>query len=436
MTINETSIVERARYLVGGDFSQEMRERVRSANQQLERLRKAEIAGRHSALRMEQIRLFRSFDARLCAIVDSVDARSGLTAKDLRQHAQDLDPFSDPGEPVRVRVKIKSSREDWRPICAFGPHRKAVQTLVAYVLDARFGAHPLDYMASGRGCDVAADRVKEFVDAGFEWFVLADIENCFGSINPREAATLLRLPQTVITHCLTIREEVPLHISPYLPETLPPLALSETVQHGLSQGARSANRVVVRLLGPDIQALAPSEHKLLYGDDVILAALTREEAEAAAKALKEMLASHPAGPFRLKRLDVVHVNDGFDFLKYRFKRDWLDGSLKIRPAAKSYKNFNQKVLGIIQGEAVDTVHEKVLAYRAHWLAAFPRYVRTQEQETQALNLLWQSAVASLPPHLIDRWDKACALHWICGKATPGTLDDWLDVVGVSLEAPA
>lgn len=412
----------------GGDAVRDFRAHVRKANKILKRLHHAEASGDGAMIRTLQNRFLQSHSAKLCAVALNVEFEKGLHVTSLHELAAQLDPFSDPGEPVKAWAKCKSLRGDWRPICEFGPYRRTCQSLIAFMLDARFGIHPLDYMATGRGADVAVDRLKELLDAGYEWFVLADIENCFGSVQPEEAAARLRLPMAVTRNCLMIRKEVPLTLPSYIPVDTTTLAFSEAVRMGLPQGARPANRVMAHLLGPDFEALPQFEQGLFYGDDVALAASSRKKAEAIAEALREMLASHPAGPFRLKRLEIKHISEGFDYASYHLRSDAIEGHVKVTPSSKSYLRFRDKVLVLIRDKPVEEVYARVMKYRAQWLAAFPRYVRGVDQEVQAFNLLWQFAIESLPFPLRRKWERSCWLFEATKQSPFDTLDDWLDIV--------
>lgn len=425
--INEMSVVERVRAMCGGDFVKDFRAHVRKANAVLKRLHRAEASGDGAMIRTLQHRFLQSHSAKLCAVALNVEFEKGLHVTRLHELAVELDPFSDPGEPVKAWAKCKSLQGDWRPICEFGPNRRACQSLIAFMLDARFGIHPLDYMATGRGADVAVDRLKELLDAGYEWFVLADIENCFGSVKPEEAAVRLNLPTAVARNCLMIREETPLTLPSYIPGNTTSLAFSEAVRMGLPQGARPANRVMAHLLGPDFEALPQFEQGLFYGDDVALTASSRKKAEAIAEALREMLASHPAGPFRLKRLEIKHISEGFDYAKYHLRRDPIDGHIKIRPSSKSYAKFRDKVRTIVRDKSVQEVYAHVMSYRARWLAAFPHYMRTVDQEAQALILLWQFSIESLPVALRRKWERSCWLFDATNQPSFGAIDNWLDV---------
>jgi hypothetical protein len=70
---------------------------------------------------------------------------------------------------------------------------------------------------------------------------------------------------------------------------------------------------------------------------------------------------------------VVHVHDGFDFLKYRQRLDWFTGEVRRRPAAKSYWRYAQRVAKkVLEAPPADMLKE-VVRYRRKWVKAFPRW---------------------------------------------------------------
>lgn len=422
--LNATSVIQTAKHLVGDAFAAEMEEMVDCAQKALTRLHSAATFGSIRWIKTTQQQVFRSFAVRLCCVVLSVEKTDeAITSGFLRQVAGELDAFADPDEPVRAYAKVKSNRGDWRPICAFGPRRKALQTLVNLVLIAKFGPHPLDFMAHGRGSEIAADRITQLIDGGIDHFVVADIEACFRSVKQGKVAELLGLPPAVVRHCLLIGEDVPLILPSALPLDTSPQAFSEAVRQGLPQGARSSNRVVSQLLGPELGSLTSDSRIILYGDDIAVPAATRLEADTFAKTLPERLGAHPAGPFRLKRCEVAEAQVGFNFLKYKVRRDRFTGAAQLRPSDLSYHRFHERVREIVRLEALDEVYPAVMAYRDHWLTSFRRY----EANPTALNLLGLLSIGHLPGHLLKKWDFSCQTYAKSGQPVLHHVDDWLDL---------
>ena len=429
----EMSVVQTAEARVDASFAVEARKAFRDTGSKMSQLHRAVASGSGRRIKAAQENLLKSFSSRLCCIVLSVEKKPKpltYTATELREMANEIDAFSDPGEPVRAYAKTKSLRGDWRPICAFGPRRKALQTLVNFLLIAKFGPHPLDYMAQGRGAEVAADRITQFIDDGINHFVVADIEACFRSVKQGELAARLGFPPMVVRHCLLIGEDVPVMLPSVLPVGVSYRAFSEAVRQGLPQGARSSNRVISLLLGPELRSLTSDDRVILYGDDIAVPADTRDMADTLAKTLSELLEVHSAGPFRLKRCSVEDARPGFNFLKYKFRRDRFTGRSYLRPSDLSYHRFGERVRGIVRDEPREKVYPAVMAYRGRWLTSFRRY----QPNWLALNLLWQSTIAKLNPELEKRWDFSRRRYASLALPPVHPVDDWLDRGSAGFEA--
>jgi len=418
------AVVQRAAYLVDAAFADEMRGVAIDARGKLMKLRRAVESGSGKRIRDAQRILLASFSLKLSCVILSADNDNGeVTRLSLHEMAEELDPFFDPDEPVLGFLKIKSVRGDWRPILVFGPRRKTLQTLVCLVLSAKFGPCPIDFMVKGRGVEIAADRITQFIDDGINHFVVADIKACFRSVKQGEIAGRLGIPPAVVRHCLLPGEDLllpsPSELYPYTSHT----AFSEAVRQGLPQGARSSNLVISQLLGPELRSMTSGRDVILYGDDIAIPAVTQEVAETLANTLSYCLGNHPAGPFRLKRCEVVDARAGFNFLKYKFRRDHRTGYAKLRPADLTYLRFAERVRDIAKWEPINDVYPMVMTYLHRWLASFKRYDACGD----ALNLLGQSAILELPSLPMSRWDISCRAYAEAGKPVLSHIDDWLDL---------
>ncbi|MCJ2077617.1 hypothetical protein MKK68_18505 [Methylobacterium sp. E-016] len=422
--IDRSAVLHRANHLVDKAFADAMEHHVDNMADKLQRLNHAVKSGSGKRIRKTQEILLKSFSAKLCCVVLSMEKneQEALTPLALFEIAEVLDPFSDPGEPVRSYPRIKSIRGDWRPICVFGPKRKTLQTLASHLLTVKFGSHPLDYMGKGRGAEIAADRITQFIDDGIRYFVVADIASCFRSVKQEEIATRLGLPPAMVRHCLLIGEDVPVTLPSVLPTDTDPKAFSEAVRQGLPQGARSSNRVISLLLGPELRSLTLDDRIVLYGDDFAVPAVTRDEAEAFAKTLPELMKAHPAGPFRLKCCTLRNASDGFNFLKYHFRLDHLTKRTRLRPSSISYHRFAENVRSIIAENPYRDIYKAVMIYRQRWLGSFRRYKANES----ALGLLWQSAIADLPSSLYIKWQRGCEHYRSAHIWPPGIKFAWME----------
>lgn len=371
-----TSTVQRAEHLFGPDFAGQINDHAERHAQALKDLRKAVLGDQRRKVREIQHRILTSLSSRLVCLIRSLKKADGFTPERSRETAAGLNAWQDPGETVVAWLQPKTSGEGWRPICKFGPKRAALQTLCADILGARFGVDPSDYQRKGQGADRASDRIVTLVEEkGFAFFVLFDVKDFFRSVQQTSLQKALGLPEAVIRNCLSVGPTVPL--SRAGDTTIANHeAFDRAVRQGLPQGSRASNLVASLLLGPALRKVASADRIVTHGDDVAVAARDEDEGNAMKEALSEMLASHPAGPFCLKRCEVRHVGDGIDFLKYRHRHDPFTGLVKRTPAAKSYWRFYRKVLVIAQTEPVRVALSRIGTYRRRWMDAFPRWHRT------------------------------------------------------------
>jgi len=169
-----------------------------------------------------------------------------------------------------------------------------------------------------------------------------------------------------------------------------------TGQKRIPQGSRASGYIASLLLGSALEQFAPMQRVVIYGDDIAIGARNKKEAKALMEALVSALESDPAGPFRFKRCEVKDVREGFDFLKYHFKKKsfLFGGEIVLRPSNMSYFRFKRNVIDIVKsktskGESGWVID--VFTYRTNWLRAFPRWKRNP-LSLQHVNALIQEGI--------------------------------------------
>lgn len=370
------SVAHKARSLLGQEFEGEIRAHTISYTENLGRQRKAALAGDGKAVRKIQRTILRSYSAKLVCLVRALDEKDGLTAPYVEATAGALNPWNDSGEPVTAWAEPKPLGQGWRIICSFGPRRKALQTLCADILEARYGLEEVDYLRRGRGTESASDRINKLVEeSGIRYFVTADIEDFFGSVQQKSIAGITGLPEAVVNNCLFIGPQVSLTLIGSLPDSVTLEAFDGAVRQGLPQGSRASQLIASLLLGPAMRSLAPADRIIVYGDDSAIGVKCEKEAEALALDLLGSFETHPAGPFRVK-FNVGDVEKGFDFLKYHHKRDWVTGKVRRRPSNKCYRRYVGKVAAKVLAEG----EELIADYRGRWTTSFRRWERNELSE--------------------------------------------------------
>jgi hypothetical protein len=386
------SAVQKAQYLFGSEAAAEIQPHAERHCVSLEHLRRATKLGGQRRVRKEQTRILHSYSSRFVCLVRSVKRGDGLTWDAVKKMAESINPRRECGEPIIAWAEPKVSGSGWRPMCRFGPKRRALHVLCGDLITARFDPEPVDFMQKGRGADRASDHITHLIEEkGYGFFVLADVQDYYRSVQLGRVREDLGLPESVLTHCLLVGPNAPLAIHA-LSYDLSKEAFEGAVRLRLPQGSRASSLIAGLLLGPVLRDMTiPSVDRIIvHGDDIAIAARNKEEAEALKKALPGVLESHPAGPFLLKRCEIHHVNDGFDYLKYYHKCDPFTGKVRRRPSSKSYYRYSQKVTeGVVKiGPNNDPeVRQQLLEYSRHWVKAFPRWRRNYQGKL----LLWQRA---------------------------------------------
>jgi RNA-directed DNA polymerase len=182
-----------------------------------------------------------------------------------------------------------------------------------------------------------------------------------------------KLPQELIRQTILINSPDSLYVVGGLPPQCSIETLVGAAQEGLPQGSRASQKVAAIMLGPALRSVTSAERIVNVSDDIALAAHSLSEAKALKKTLVGVLETHPAGPFRLKRCDINHVNDGFSFLQFHHRRDPFTAKVRRRPANKSYYKYKRKVAALFAENDYRTAFRHCARYRWHWMRSFRRW---------------------------------------------------------------
>lgn len=252
--------------------------------------------------------------------------------------AEQIDPYTRLNEPMRHFTEQKPGG-GIRHLYSFGPLARAAQALAAramrsatqppaFIFDAR--RQGVDDHQRGRNEAIRAvlSEVAEELEPGtplYEFAIVADVKDCFDSVNRHTLPSLLPLPPEV-TRKVVLCEDQPVHgprraRSRYRPSRRNNPREGGRRPSGVPQGAVTSC-VVMSLLFADMDTAVPDWVPLfVFRDDVVALATSRLEAESIASTLQSYFGSHPAGPFDLKTLEVRPIDEGFEFLGYDIMRN-------------------------------------------------------------------------------------------------------------------
>ncbi|MGA0539721.1 reverse transcriptase domain-containing protein [Neotabrizicola sp. VNH66] len=281
-------------------------------------------------------------------------ARYGIPSKETQaaaaaQLALEIDVTRPCGEAVYIEAVNKGEGE-YRLTCAYGELAQARQQLIVNLLRWREALPHAQTVLNG-GRDAAIRKVQMNFAAGSRHNAELDVRRCFKSFRTENLSGLLRLPESVVEHVISIHSLVPvpsrtcrrdvLHHLPDDPETPEVLfqallgAEWEQARLGLPEGSRLSPVLAELLLTPVVRALGASRQGrvLTYADNFFLSATSEARLHWMIGNLQDRLARHPAGPVTVRDdFAVRRPDEPFDFLGYRLTPRW--GQLEVTWAAK------------------------------------------------------------------------------------------------------
>ena len=287
-----------------------------------------------------------------------VDRR--LSPEDVTKTAKNLNPWRQGTEPVRLRQRLKKDGRT-RNTFSYGPRDRAEQTLVKSAIEANSKLHPAQTVTAGgrpKACQDVLDAMK-----GHRYVVKLDIKDCFPSLAVHLATDMLPLPARVSCNVLTLknreieirrdnkkskknrnRKSRPIRrnsapIITKLHNNIP--TVTSGARHGLTQGSVASSIAAEVLLSPLPRALPDGTCVVVYADDILLFANSRDEAYTILIALLDAMEAHPTGLTVTDDVEVRRVSDGFDFLGWHFRT--LNGVPQLKPSKKAQQRFHKKL---------------------------------------------------------------------------------------------
>lgn len=215
---------------------------------------------------------------------------------------------------------------------------RIVQTAVAKVLEPIFEAKFSERshgFRPGRGCQTALEQVDRAVQAGYEWVVDADIERFFDTVDHQK---LMQAVNEEIADGSVLRL-----IETFLQAGVLDGSTRIEVEEGTPQGGPLSPLLANLYLHPLDRALEAHGCEFVrYADDFVVLARTQAEAEAALRLIRQVL-TELGLRLNESKTRVVHLDDGFDFLGFRYFRSRKRGTVHKVVREKSQARFREAV---------------------------------------------------------------------------------------------
>lgn len=258
--------------------------------------------------------------------IHNVEAKAAII-----ERLQRTKPWVELGDPFRVAASLNlqslprsmrtgrwcvSSRPNSRPrLTASLSWPLRVSQLV--VKDVLCAAHePADHVGDwpGRGVSYHLGRVCADLRHGSH-ILLADVQNCFPSVQPEGVYRIGPLPPDLVHSCCDSRR-IRLRAPHRRRLSSMGFTFDGTDRHGLLSGG-AASPSMWAVLIDDVTGVLPSGVRAhTYVDNIIIVCTSAHECEEAESALIRYFAEHRAGPFVL-RASKADAELGFDHLGYQ-----------------------------------------------------------------------------------------------------------------------
>lgn len=258
-----------------------------------------------------------------------------------------------------LRVKIPKASGGMRPLGIPVMHDRAMQALYLLALDpvAETKADPNSYgFRPGRSTADAREQIHTLLAQvkAAPWVIEGDIKGCFDNISHDWMLANIPTDKGILRKWLKCGYMEANNFHATVAGTpqggiISPVLANMTLD-GLENRIQSRfpNEIVVKdpLTKKWRRNGFRKVHVVRYADDFIVTAATEDLAREILPVIREFMAERGL-TLSEEKTRITHIDAGLDFLGWNVRK--YDGTLLIKPSKKNFKNFMDKVRGLIRG---------------------------------------------------------------------------------------
>lgn len=254
---------------------------------------------------------------------------AGAREEEIDRNATRFDPFARSAGPIPYIEITRSAREP-RRVCAPPRNLRVRLKMAKALIEAQFEPHSTVYAWRGRGRDRFIVALRQAL-ATFDqpWVLLADVRNCFPSINIDAIYNLGVLPEEFVAAAIDTRN-MTFQKKDRRPEGVGSDAhrRSQSNAHpivrcserpglsGLMQGSAASDALLAMLLNDYHSHVPRGVLPFLIHDNIVVVCASQQACDEVENTLGCYFSSHPAGPLTLGIDYAGPAAEGFETMGY------------------------------------------------------------------------------------------------------------------------